>query len=412
MNPKSARNSPGLVYRLLSLLLLPFWLVHGLRHGSKFSKPDYLASRLGKFSGDGSGDLVWVHASSVGEVQAVTPLVTALLDRGEKIMFTCFTATGLDAIQNNFSDRVHNGVIPIDLYWLCQRFLAKHRFKLGLVMETELWPELLYQARMQKIPLLLINARLSPKTSAASKFVRQLAGATLRNFERILTRNESDRKLLLELGADDERIVIVGNLKTPSIDRQNYPRLIERDYILLASSHAGEEKSFARHRPPEFESSLLVIAPRHPRRSAAVQNDLAQLGLDFTVRSKAQVVDEKTAVYLADTLGEMKPLMAHARIVVMGGSFNQSGGHNLLEPASLGCAIITGPSDNNIRNDIKMLDDGVIQVGDMAQCWRRISDLVIDDDEPARQLGKTARKRLSQQPDMVEQYLKEIETWL
>ena len=274
-------------------------------------------------------------------------------------------------------------------------------------METELWPELLYQARKQGLPLLLINARLSPKTSVAGKFVRKLAGTTLGNFERILTRNEADRNTLLKLGAVDDRVVIVGNLKTPSVDRQTYPRLIER-----ASSHPGEEKSFIQSRPAEYKSCLLVIAPRHPRRSAAVQTELSRLGVEFAVRSKVEMVSDSIEVYLADTLGEMKPLMAHARIVVMGGSFNQVGGHNLLEPASLGCAIITGPSDNNIRSDIKMLDDGVIQVGDVAQCWRRISDLTANNDERARNLGMTARNRLSQQPDMVAKYVQEIEAWL
>ena len=389
-------KSPGLVYRLLSFLLLPFWFAHGIRHGSKYSQPDYWRYRQGISVGRARG-CIWVHASSVGEVQAVTPLVEALLDRGEEILFTSFTASGFATIERNFSDRVGRGIAPVDYSPYCRRFFRNHDFKLGLIMETELWPELLYQARLQGVPLLLINARLSPKTTGAGKFLRRLAAITLGYFERILTRNDNDRELLLRLGATEDRIQIVGNLKTPGVDARVRPRLVEREYVLLASSHPGEESLFIKNRPEELASCLLVIAPRHPRRSDKIQQELAQLGVDFAVRSQSQSVSDSTQVYLADTLGEMKSLMAHARLVVMGGSFNQVGGHNLLEPASLGCAIITGPSDNNIRGDIKMLDDGVIQVGDMPQCWRRIGELLADEDR-AGKLGTAAREHLARQP--------------
>lgn len=411
MTDEIAAKSPGLIYRLLSLLLFPFWYLHGLRHGSKYSMPDYWTLRLGKTNDSSDQHPVWVHASSVGEVQAVTPLVESLFERDEAILFTCFTATGLRTIEQNFSDRVDRRIIPVDFYRTCRRFFQAHNLKLGLIMETELWPEMLYQARLHNVPLVLINARVSQKTIGANKFLRQLAANTLGNFAQILTRSDNDKTLLLKLGADQERIRIIGNLKTPQVDDAPKPRLVERDYILLASSHPGEERLFIESRPSGFDSTLLVIAPRHPRRSEKLQHEFSQLGLNYAVRSKAQNPVESTEVYLADTLGEMKSLMSHARLVVMGGSFNQVGGHNLLEPASLGCAIITGPSDNNIRADIKMLDDGVIQVGDMAQCWRRINELLTDGDR-AQSLGAAARNRLTQQPDMVSKYMEEIETWL
>ena len=119
---------------------------------------------------------IWVHAASVGEVHAVTPLVQALMERGNKILFTSFTATGYQAIQSEFSDSVRSAVIPIDCVWHCRHFYTRHNIKLGVIMETELWPELLYQARRQDIELLLVNARLSKKSLQANKFVRQAVG--------------------------------------------------------------------------------------------------------------------------------------------------------------------------------------------------------------------------------------------
>jgi 3-deoxy-D-manno-octulosonic-acid transferase len=367
-------HAPGAAYRLLSIPLYLFWILHAVKHGFKHGLPAYLAMRMFGFGGGETP--TWVHASSVGEVRAVTPLVHLLLERGEKILFTSFTATGYRAIAQNFADRVTRGVIPFDNAWHCRGFFRRHRVRLGLVMETELWPELLYQARRQGVELLQINARLSRKSLDTRGFVRRLLTSTLGYFGRILTRNEKDRDALLSLGADPDCVRIVGNLKSHIDLAQNPQRLIERDYLILASSHAGEELLFLESRPAGLEGRLLVVAPRHPDRSAAIQSQIERLGMRYAVRSKAQPIAPDTEVYLADTLGELKSFLAHAGVVVMGGSFDNTGGHNLIEPASLGCAIVTGPSDGNIAEDIEMLGDGVVQVEDMGACWREITRLL------------------------------------
>ncbi len=404
--------SPISGYRLLGLLLYPFWLLHAIRHGMRHGQRDYFRMRLCGFRSR-TGEQVWVHASSVGEVRAVAPLVKALLAAGENIVFTSFTATGYAAIRDQFSASLSSGVIPIDSYWHCRGFFRKHRIKLGLVMETELWPELLYQAHAHRIELLLINARLSAKTMRRGRLLRAILRSTLGCFDRILARNRSDRAALLELGARAERVDIVGNLKslrTPAEPRQ---RLVESDYLLLASSHDEEEQLFLRNRPADLESPLLVLAPRHPRRRAEIEQQIAALGLNYAVRSRGEAVAADTEVYLADTLGELEALMAHARVVVMGGSFDNTGGHNLIEPARLGCAIITGPSDANIVEDIELLGNGsgVLQVTDIEDCWQRIDELMRDP-ERAAALGREARARLAAQPDVVEQYLAEIRPYL
>lgn len=357
----------------------------------------------------GSAERIWVHASSVGEVRAVTPLVKALIQRGESILFTSFTATGYQAIKNTFPDSVCSTVIPFDHCWHCRRFFRQHKIKLGLVMETELWPELMYQARCHDIELLLVNARLSPKSLNAGKFIRALLSTTLSYFEKILTRSAKDHDAFSGLGVSEDRIVIVGNLKSHSEISPSQSRLIEREYVILASSHSGEEQQFLAARPEKLSHSLLVLAPRHPDRSAQIQAQIEGLGMTCSVRSKAESITQDTEVYLADTLGELKSLMAYARVVIMGGSFDTSGGHNLMEPASLGRAIITGPSDNNIAEDIKMLgpDQGVLQVANMAGCWAAIVEL-LDHPERAEALGCEAQSRLAQQPDIVQQYLAAI----
>lgn len=405
-------RSPGWRYRLLSIPLYLLWILHALKHGFKHASPNYLAMRMFGVKAD-PVPRVWVHASSVGEVRAITPLVHALISQGEQILFTSFTATGFKAIRHGFSDSVSTAVIPFDQYWHCRGFFRQHNVKLGLVMETELWPELLYQARKRGIELILVNARLSPKSLNTGKFVRRLLSTTLGYFSQVLTRNNRDRDALLEMNTSADRIKVIGNLKSRGKAADVDSRLIERDYLILASSHAGEEQQFLELRPAGLDQYLLVLAPRHPDRSAAIQTQINRLGMNFSVRSKAQSIDNNTEVYLADTLGELNALMAYARVVIMGGSFDTTGGHNLIEPASLGCAIITGPSDSNIADDIAMLgkNQGVIQVEDMTACWTTLIGL-LEQPERAQALGREAQSRLSQQPDIVRQYMNTINDWL
>ena len=405
--------SPGCIYRLTSGLLIPLWILHAIRHGRKHRLSNYLSMRLtpSRSNPDKPARHIWIHASSVGEVRAVTPLVEALLDRHERILFTSFTATGHQTIQRNFCGRVVVRVIPIDFFWFCHRFFASWNLKLGIVMETELWPELLHQARRHGIALIQINARLSSKSMPGNRYIRQLLSKTIGCFDRIMTRSTADRDALLELGADPERLHVVGNLKTTGVDCGYHERLIKQDYILLASSHAGEEHDLVAAWPDMLQDRLLVIAPRHPARSQSLQAEFSALGIRFAVRSRDEPITASTQIYLADTLGEMKPLMAHASIVVMGGSFDKTGGHNLLEPASLGCTIITGPSDHGIQSDIGILGDALTRAADMAQCWERIETLLMSP-ESLRALGELARSRLAAQPDMIKNYLKKLEPWL
>lgn len=394
-----------MAYRVFSLLLFPLWLIHAFFHGRRYGQSGYLRRRLLDGAGRSKKPAIWIHASSVGEVSAVTPLVKALMADGERVFFTSFTASGLQTIRKNFGDLIQSTVIPVDFLPCCRGFIRRHRFKLCLLMETELWPELLYQAAKNKIPVVQINARLSRKSTDAPIFIRYLLRRALTNIHFHLARNELDKQLLIGLGAQADKIKVIGNLKSGVNTDQTYSNLINRDYLLLASTHEGEEALFLDHRKPL--KKLIVIAPRHPGRSEDIQKYLSAQTINYAVRSKDEVITADTEVYLADTLGELKALMAHAELVIMGGSFDQTGGHNLIEPASLGCAIITGPSDTNIVNDIRLLEDAVIQVGDIHACWNRIEYLLKNPVE-AENLGTKARKIILNQDDILGAYLDEI----
>jgi 3-deoxy-D-manno-octulosonic-acid transferase len=407
------RSSPGSGYRMVSLLMLPFWLIHALWHGKKNVFGQYISLRFWGRKGVSKKPVIWVHSASVGEVEAILPLVNALLDQGEAILFTSFTASGYKTIRHNFNDTIETGIIPADFVWFCRRFFRLHPIKLCLLMETELWPELLYQAARNNLPIIQVNARLSRKSLDAPIFIRYLLRRTMDYISLHLTRNSADRENLMRLGANPRNIKLVGNLKSRKEEPAIAQDLIGRDYLLLASSHEGEERMMLEQRPSNAAKMLIVIAPRHPTRSKAIQQQLTKLGVNYAVRSESQAISAQTEVYLADTLGELKALMAHACIVVMGGSFDQTGGHNLIEPATLARAIITGPSDSNILDDIELLaaSNGVIQVSSMSECWQKINDL-LDNPDQAIALGNQAQQAISRTPDILATYLAEIEPYL
>ncbi len=404
-------ESPGSAYRLLSLLLLPFWLSHAFYHGRSHKLPGYFRRRFWGCSDRSKTPKLWIHASSVGEVNSVSPLVKALSDSGELILFTSFTATGYQAIQNHFPSGIEAGIIPVDFMLFCRRFVRQQKIKLCLLMETELWPELLFQTAKNRVPIIQVNARLSNKSTQAPIYVRYLLRRGLANIVLHLTRNTQDRDNLIGLGAEADQIKIIGNLKSHFEQIEKLPRLVEREYLLLASSHENEEELFLKQRPTGWQDKLIVIAPRHPTRSLSIRQQLTDMAINFAVRSEDQPITDQTQVYLADTLGELKSLMAHAEIVIMGGSFDQTGGHNLIEPANLGCMIITGPSDSNIREDIKHLGDGIIQVTDMPTCWRQIEYLLANP-EQAQKLADKTRKSIQQSDNMLDRYLAEIKPYL
>ena len=407
-----ATPSPGLLYRLISLFLLPLWLGHALWLAVQQRQAGYFWQRLG-FSRRVSSSTIWLHAASVGEVNLLKPLVQALASR-HPLMLTTFTATGYQHARRIMPPQVLVRVIPIDFLPLSLIFALRHRFVLGLVTETELWPETLYQLRRRGVRLVQINARLSPKSVEAPAAVKRVLGRTLGYFDQHLARTEQDAQYLTRLGADYERIVLAGNLKYASTaDEANYDNLIGQPYVLCASTHAGEEELLARSLLAINKVPLIVIAPRHPQRAAEIRRILSPLDPGFRQRSRHEQITAATRVYLADTLGEMKGLMAHAELVIMGGSFDNTGGHNVLEPAQLGKAIITGPSDFNIRQDIGLLAEhsAIVQLGASDEL-QTVADQLLQDEEARQHLGENARLCLQQQEHVLEFYRETIESYL
>jgi 3-deoxy-D-manno-octulosonic-acid transferase len=359
-----------ILYTLLLYLLAPVVLLRLAWRGLR--APDYLRRWPERFSfiepplGE---HVIWVHAVSVGEVQAAEPLVRALLEQRPEfsILVTTVTPTGSARVVEIFGHDVAHVYAPYDLPDAVARFFERVRPELAIVMETELWPNLFHACRSRQVPLLLVNARLSEKSSRGYRRIRGLVEQTLAAVTQIAAQGEQDSKRFVALGADPGRVNVTGNLK---FEQRIPPSLLERAEVLrrewgagrpvwiAASTHEGEEDlvldAFRQVRK-SFPECLLVIVPRHPERFGDVLELCRQRGLGTCLRSERQPCAAETQVYIGDSMGELLLFYAASDVAFVGGSLIHHGGHNLLEPAALGIPVVTGPHVFNFTDICNLL---------------------------------------------------------
>jgi len=416
MTVASDLKPPALFYRLLSPVLFLFWLIHALIHAYQFKTWRYIPQRLG-FIPKPIKNSIWIHASSVGEVNLIQPLCERLMCDGYKLTITTFTATGLQRAEELFSGKACISTIPIDCLPISSLFRAKINPNCAIIAETELWPETLFQMAKLNIPLIHVNARLSKKSLKAKDPILSLLKQTLAYFSIHLCRYSDDIADFKAMGVIQKNIKVLGNLKYAAHKTSHvaYPNLIEKPYILCASTHANEEQQFSSLIQLDNEAfPLLVIAPRHPKRCSEIIKAFKQnsiLAKHIAIRSQNQLITSDTKIYLADTFGEMNALFQHAELVIMGGSFVDVGGHNILEPAALAKCIITGPSDSNIKNDVKALieHDAIVQVNSFSHLTKEINTLLM---QPQRRIkmGVKALQYFMSFEQILDRYLEQIDS--
>lgn len=348
------------IYSLAGFLLTPFltlWLIKRAARGKEsFSR---LRERFGH---PGlmrpPGPLVWLHAASVGEAQSVFTLVRSLLDQqpGASVLITTGTVTSAALVaQQNLPRTIHQ-YVPIDTYLAARRFLNHWRPDLVLWVESEFWPQLLWQVKRRKIPTLLINARISDVTATSWRRWPRTIRSLLKSFRTIYAGSKEDAARLASLGAN--HVQDAGNLKYDAaalaVDETKYEEIKKtvgtRRLWVGASTHANEEQRIAEVHSKlaaQFHDLLTIIVPRHAVRGDAIAADLRTRGFTVAQRSKNEPITEKTGIYLADTMGELGLFYRLCDIVFLGGSLIAHGGHNPLEAARLKCAILSGPYTHN-----------------------------------------------------------------
>ncbi|MCH8098371.1 MAG: 3-deoxy-D-manno-octulosonic acid transferase [Proteobacteria bacterium] len=342
-----------------------------------------------------AGPLIWIHGASVGESLSALPLVARIREDwpGLNLLMTTGTVTSARLMAERLPEGVIHQYAPVDLPAAVRRFLAHWRPALGLIVESEFWPNLLLQARAQGVALALVNGRMSAASYASWRRVRPLIGHLLGQFEVTLAQSREDEAHLRDLGAAAP--LDLGNLKfaaPPPAANPDQLAALEaafgpRPRWLAASTHPGEEEIVAEvharlaARTPDL---LTVLVPRHPDRGPAIAEALAARGLEVVLRSSGRPIAPETAVYLADSIGEMGLWYRLCQVVFVGGSLIPKGGQNLLEPAKLGCAIICGPHMTNFLRVTEEMGrvDALRRVADAEQLAAAVSWLL--EDEPAR----------------------------
>jgi 3-deoxy-D-manno-octulosonic-acid transferase len=355
-----------LLYSLAALLLLPWAALHLLLRARR--QPEYLrhwAERFGFFPATDNRDparpTIWLHAVSVGETRAAQPLVAALRERypAHHILFTHMTPTGRATSEALFGDSVERIYLPYDTPWAMRGFLRHYRPEFGLIMETELWPNLIAACRSAHMPLSLVNARLSERSAQRYAGVPALTRVALQGLAAIGAQSSADAARFEALGA--RGVTVTGNIKFDieappaqlELGRDLRARCGERLVWLAASTREGEETLIlaawkkALQRVGAGATALLVIVPRHPQRFDAVAKLATEHGFALQRRSENAAVDATTGVLLGDSMGEMFAFYAAADVAFIGGSLLDFGSQNLIEAAACGTPILIGPSTRN-----------------------------------------------------------------
>jgi 3-deoxy-D-manno-octulosonic-acid transferase len=350
------------LYRLLGLLILPLVVAHFGWKAYRFRQPRYLTQRLGFGYRELPRGALWLHCASVGEVNTALPLLRELhrRDPGLRFVITTNTPTGAAIVARqmlaNQLEKLAHCYLPFDWPFALNRFIDVFEPRALVLLETELWPNLVAVCKRRGIGVIIINGRLSPKTTATRGWVRRVLATTLAGVDHIYTRSAHDRDAFIELGASADHVRAVGNLKyAPPNTKTNSQNQTTRRYVVAASTHADEELQIAERWLRLGRDELLVIAPRHPERRDAILKQLAGLTDAIALRSRHHVITDTTKIYLLDSVGELNAWFAGAKLVIIGGSFAPIGGHNLLEPAHLGKTVIFGPHMENFRSEAEMV---------------------------------------------------------
>jgi 3-deoxy-D-manno-octulosonic-acid transferase len=381
-------------YNILVYLAAPVAVLMHLWRS--FRDPSY-RERLGERFGLGpalAGENIWIHAVSVGEVQAAQPLIARLRERHPRygILLTTVTPTGAARARLLFGDRVHLRYVPLDLPGSVRRFFERVQPRLAMILETELWPNLYGECGRRGVPLVLASARISPRSVGKYRRLVPLFRRTLSHGIVIAAQSESDAQRFRSIGATPARTHVTGNIKfdfQPPAGIESQGRSWREQHApgrpvwVAGSTHEGEEAIIldAHRRVLErFPDALLVLVPRHPQRFEAVRELLDKRHERAANRSSGAPVLPGTCVLLGDTMGELMTFYAAADVAFVAGSLVPIGGHNLLEPASVGKPVLTGPHNFNGEEIAQLLIDAgaAVCVADAEQLAHNVNGLLGD----------------------------------
>jgi len=396
-----------LAHCLLSLPVIAYstWLA------IKNKQLRYLLERI-TFINSRPADLI-IHAASIGEVNAVAPLVNRILEEKPslKILFTINTPSGRNAAEKLFGNKVNYRYMPLDWHWLINRYLTRVNPGCSLIMETETWLNYFEYCFYKGITNIIVNARLSERSINAPYTVRYWINTAIHYATHILARSQVDADRYLAFNAQAEHVSLIGNIKYAAKPPTEIKATgVTRPFVLLASSRNGEEKLIvSTWLSLKGEKPLLVIVPRHIQRINEIISDLQGLTKKIAVRSRQDIVGKDTEVYIADTFGELTGFIHESLFVIMGGSFEPYGGQNIIEVGQASKAVIFGPNMKNFHMEAEQFveADAAIQVADQQALSKKLGAL-LEDPEIAKRLGENGKNLVESHEHIIDDYIREL----
>ena len=415
------------IYTFIAYLIMPlvvlrlFWKSYVRKQ-----KVSRLKERFGYCDTRNQGG-IWLHAVSVGEVIAAVPLVKKLKANYPHypIVITTMTVTGAERVAALFDDGVQHCFVPYDLQQAINRFLNNKKPKILIVMETELWPNLLAVCEQHQLPALLANARLSARSLRGYQKIAFWMKDILKAFHYIAAQTKDDAERFAAVGAAAQQLVITGSVKfdmtvsessiqQAHLFRQRFGAM--RPIWIAASTHEGEEEIVLKAAQlvlKQLPHALLLWVPRHPERFSKVSVLAKKQGLNVTLRSLDEDVSENTHIIVGDSMGELIAYYGAADVAFVGGSLISTGGHNLLEPAMLGLPIITGPHIFNFHEIFKLLQQAdALRVVNDEQSLAMMVLALLQDSTLRAQLGHNGQQVVQQNQGAVAKHMVLIEQLL
>ena len=404
-----------MLYDLILVLLIPFYLVSLILKG-KFSRQVFERFQImdNKTIKNIEGkDVIWLHAVSLGEVSTCKSLIKQLSLRFPQkiILITTITNTGRALARSLSKDNIVSLYMPFDMSFFIKSLIRKMNPKLLILIETELWPNLLHYTEKNKIPVLVLNARLSDRSFGKYRLLSSLVKRLVRSVRIFCVQSDLDKSRFLQLGINSDRIKVTGNMKFDAIEELDTKQFLELDilkrktslnqddfFIVAGSTHNKEEEyvldAFIELKK-EFNSLRLLIAPRHLERLGSIEDLIGRRGLKSQSLSKIEVA-YKDSILLLDTIGQLRLIYSLANLVFIGGSLVSIGGHNILEPAFFGKPILVGPYMHNFRAVTKLFlsNRALAQVKDSGDLKLKMKELMSDKDK-LDNLGRAAKSVLA-----------------
>lgn len=357
------------------------------------------------------GQWIWVHAVSVGESIAAAPLIRKILLEHPTIpiVVTTMTPTGSERVQALFPEQVCHVYAPYDHPIAVLNFLRRFQPRLLVIMETELWPNIVHYSKKSGAKVIVANARLSEKSARGYGKFRKLAAPMLASIDCIACQAQNDANRFIQLGVDPEQVPVTGSIKfeidLPEALQQDQKLMAaliegERPVLIAASTREGEEEKVLRAFKAclsTLPDLLLILVPRHPERFRAVAKLCQSQGLSLVSRSEGRSISQLNNVFLGDSMGEMLSYFSISDVAFVGGSLVDTGCHNVLEPAALGIPTLVGPSQFNFQTICEQLEEGgaLQTVNDSAALSRAILQLFADERQ-RNEMGKAGQRIIAE----------------